>query len=667
MDCLDRECLLAYLEGEAAFAECDHIEGCLACQTVVAELMPLTQDALSPEERRAAGEPAYAPEELERAVAVVAALGGSPRTPGGPGEAAPDEGPALLPSTALVGEAFPVNTPLQRGQATGPVSLRFLEPPQGPGELGRLGKYRLLEVLGQGGMGVVLRAEDMRLARQVALKVMQPRLAADPGARERFLREARAMAAVEHEHVAAIHEVDELRGTPFLAMPLLKGESLEKRLQRGPSLSLAEAVRIVREAAEGLAAAHAEGLIHRDVKPSNLWLEGEQAKVKVLDFGLALPLEGDAALTGSGAVLGTPAYMAPEQAAGEAVDGRADLFSLGVVLYQLCTGVRPFQAPNRLAVLRRLAVHEPSPPAELDRATPAALSDLVMRLLSKDRDGRPATAEKTVELLGEIERALAASAAATTSFPGRKAAGPGPRRRRRALAAGGVALAACLIGGVALAVWLRPRGPGPSNPEAAPLKGAIDVAVWEKGNPLRQRLRLHQPRALPLKAGDLLQINVTLNRPAYVYVVWLDAHGKATPIYPWRDEDWNDRPEAEEKRDRLTLPEGPDVDVAPLPPGASGVESLLLLARDEPLPRSENLAGLFAGLPEQTGLPADARAAAWFENGELLRNEADRSPIQIGKARPSDDPVLRTQALLRGKLKPLFPYSRAVCFGFKGN
>jgi WD40 repeat protein/tRNA A-37 threonylcarbamoyl transferase component Bud32 len=285
----------------------------------------------------------------------------------------------------------------------------FLHPPRQPGELGWLGGYRLLDVLGQGGMGIVFRAEDAHLKRQVALKAMRPEAADQPTGRERFLREAQALAAVQHDHIVAVHQVGEDNGVPFLVMPLLQGESLEQRLGREGKVPVAEAVRIGREMAEGLAAAHAAGLIHRDVKPSNVWLEGEPGasatggSVKLLDFGLAwAPVEQGKKLTRSGALLGTPSYLAPEQIEGR-VDPRSDLFSLGCVLYEMLTGRRAFDGDNVLAILGCLAAVTPPTPATLEAAVPAALSELVMALLSKRPEGRPPTAQAVVQALDVLE------------------------------------------------------------------------------------------------------------------------------------------------------------------------------------------------------------------------------------------------------------------------
>jgi serine/threonine protein kinase len=286
-----------------------------------------------------------------------------------------------------------------------PPEYSFLAPPEGPAEMGRLGNYLIRRVLGSGAMGIVFEAQDLHLKRLVALKVMKPALAAQADFHRRFLREAQLAAAIEHEHIVTIYQVGEDRGIPFLAMKLLQGESLETYLGRsGGRLPLAETLRIGREIAEGLAAAHAKGLVHRDIKPANIWLEEDRKRVKIVDFGLARGAGGDAHFTQAGAVIGTPSYMAPEQANGEEVDGRCDLFSLGSVLYRLSTGRLPFDGKDTMAVLMALATKAPVPPHKIDPQLPPAFSALVMRLLAKDRKERPQSAREVVERIEAIER-----------------------------------------------------------------------------------------------------------------------------------------------------------------------------------------------------------------------------------------------------------------------
>jgi serine/threonine protein kinase len=281
----------------------------------------------------------------------------------------------------------------------------FLAPPQAAGEIGRLGPYRVLKVLGAGGMGVVFLAEEVVLQRLVALKAMLPALAASAVNRDRFRREARAIAAITHDHIVTIFAVGEDRGVPFLAMPYLQGEPLDARLRRGAPLPVPEVCRIGREVADGLSAIHARGLIHRDIKPANIWLEAPAQRVKILDFGLARPARGEEQLTQAGAIVGSPAFMAPEQAGRGSVDARCDLFSLGVVLYLISTGAFPFQGDDAVALLLAVATHEPAAPARLNPAVPAALSDLILRMLAKAPDDRPATARAVIEEITAIERA----------------------------------------------------------------------------------------------------------------------------------------------------------------------------------------------------------------------------------------------------------------------
>lgn len=273
---------------------------------------------------------------------------------------------------------------------------RCWSPPQQPGELGRLGDYRILQLIGAGGMGGVFLAEDVQLRRKVALKIRRPQAAALPGADERFLREARAAAAIRHENVVTIYAVGQERGVAYLAQELLNGGSLESELRQRGRLPPAEAVEYARQILAGLSAAHAQGLIHRDVKPANIFLDyfpGDARTIKLLDFGLARAGADDASITRPGVIVGTPAYMAPEQASGkQPVDHRADLFSLGVVIYRMLTGISPFERGDTLTTLHALAVETPRPVHEL-LDVPLALSELAQSLLAKNPADRPSAAQ----------------------------------------------------------------------------------------------------------------------------------------------------------------------------------------------------------------------------------------------------------------------------------
>jgi PAS domain S-box-containing protein len=277
--------------------------------------------------------------------------------------------------------------------------LPFLLPSTRPDSLGRIGHYEVIQVLGKGGFGIVLRAFDEVLQREVALKVLAPALAGASSARKRFLREARSSAQVRHENVVQIHAVQE-QPLPYLVMEFIPGETLQQRLDRVGPLEVQEIVRIGREIAEGLAAAHATGLIHRDIKPGNILLEaGSQVRVKITDFGLARAAD-DASLTQRGALAGTPMYMAPEQAEGETLDHRADLFSLGSVLYVMATGRPPFRAATTVGVLKRVVSDEPRPIRDVIPEIPQWLCEIIARLHSKKPQDRFATAREVADLLG---------------------------------------------------------------------------------------------------------------------------------------------------------------------------------------------------------------------------------------------------------------------------
>jgi WD40 repeat protein/serine/threonine protein kinase len=370
--------------------------------------------------------------------------------------------------------AFQDQTCNEGSQDQGAELVDFLAPPLAPDEIGRLGPYRVLKVLGAGGMGVVFLGEDPQLQRPVALKAMLPSLAASGSAKQRFLREARAAAAIKHDHIVAIYQVGQDRGAPYLAMELLEGEPLDERLKRTPPLSLAELLRIGRETATGLAAAHQRGLIHRDIKPANLWLEKQDHglgaagfQVKILDFGLARADGAPSQLTQQGAIVGTPAFMAPEQATGETVDGRCDLFSLGCVLYRLLTGRLPFQGPDTVATLMAVATEHPKPPAEVKPETPAELSDLVMRLLAKKPGDRPASAQEVVAALAAIESAQA-DATTTDAKPFKRPVlkkPAGTARRPLLWAAALVLLAAGLAGGIYVLTRQPEQGPQGAGPD----------------------------------------------------------------------------------------------------------------------------------------------------------------------------------------------------------
>ena len=281
--------------------------------------------------------------------------------------------------------------------------LSSLAPTDDPEMLGRIGEYEISGIVGIGGMGAVLKGFDKSLMRVVAIKVMAPHLADKGSARKRFEREARAAAAISHDNVCDIYRVDELNGLPYLVMPFARGPSLQKRIDDDGPLSTIDVVLVGKQIAAGLAAAHEQGLVHRDIKPANILLNDGVERILITDFGVARAMD-DAAMTQSGLIAGTPQYMSPEQARGEVVDQRSDLFSLGSVLYTACTGRPPFRGETPFGILRKISESEPRSILGVNPEIPSWLVGIIDRLLEKDPSRRFEDAKEVSELM---ERCLA--------------------------------------------------------------------------------------------------------------------------------------------------------------------------------------------------------------------------------------------------------------------
>lgn len=317
--------------------------------------------------------------------------------------------------------------------------------------LGLIDRFVIHGLIARGGMGIVLRGTDPDLKREVAIKVLAPHLAVHEEARDRFLREAQAAAAIDHEHVMPIFAVVRHARLPYFVMPYNQGGSLQDYLRKQDVLSFEEIVRISEAVSSGLAAAHAQGLIHRDIKPANILLESGSEKVRLTDFGVAWAAEGPQ-LTRTGQLAGTPAYMAPEQIDGEEVDQRADLFGLGVVLYTMATGTNPFEAATTTATIKRVAMDRPQSIVEQRQDVPKAFQSLVGRLLEKLPKDRPDSAAEVVECLRQLSMEPAG----------------GVSRRGVLLAS----LALGLVGVIVAVMWGRPV-----SPEARRLASLADVQM----------------------------------------------------------------------------------------------------------------------------------------------------------------------------------------------
>ena len=281
-------------------------------------------------------------------------------------------------------------------------ALDALAPTDNPNALGRIGLYEVTGVIGVGGMGVVLKAFDPSLDRVVAIKLLAPHFGNNKKARLRFSREARAAAAVLHPNVIPIHSVEESGELPFLVMSYIRGGSLQARLDPNQPFKLEEILRIGAQISAGLAAAHEQGLVHRDIKPGNILLEGDLERVTITDFGLARAVD-DNTVTQLGTIAGTPLYMSPEQARGDAIDQTSDLFSLGSVMYAMCTGRPPFHADTSLGVMRQIIDETAVPIRQLNPEIPGWLAALIQKLLAKDVSERFESASEVKSL---FERCL---------------------------------------------------------------------------------------------------------------------------------------------------------------------------------------------------------------------------------------------------------------------
>ena len=323
--------------------------------------------------------------------------------------------------------------------------VEYLGPTDRPDMIGRIGAYEVCGFIGHGSTGVVVKAFEPRLNRYVAIKVLSPSLANNGPARQRFEREGRAVAAVSHEHVVPIFAVDEFRRLPYIVMQFVGGGSLQQRIDTSGPLCAVEVVRIGRQVASGLAAAHAQGIVHRDVKPANVMLETHVDRALVTDFGMARVTD-EASMTRSGVISGTPQFMSPEQAKGEPVDHRSDLFSLGSLMYAASTGRPPFRAETVYGIIQRVCEADIRPVREFNPEIPEWLEALVAKLCCKDKDHRFDSAEQVCDLLSS-ELAYMQSPTAV-SRPARDWLPKTATSRWKPRAFALVALLALVIGGI---------------------------------------------------------------------------------------------------------------------------------------------------------------------------------------------------------------------------
>jgi serine/threonine protein kinase len=641
----------------------EHLGACVACQERLAQLA--LADPLIIALRRPLRSEAFA-DELECSSTIALLSRSSPAPP--PRSAGEGTAPQARSASEGTGDTQSLVAPHLAPTTAPAASSRSHDDPLFSALPCAFGRYHLLERLGKGGMGAVYLAEDTTLERQVALKVS--RFAADESDHaERFLREARAAARLRHEGICRILDYGVHDGIHFLTLDYLPGGSLAGLMQPGQRLDPKRAIELVRQVALAMDVAHRQGIVHRDLKPANIMLD-EHGQPKVVDFGLARRAE-DVRLTRTGTVIGTPAYMSPEQVDGQPTGPATDIYSLGVILYQLLAGRLPFEGKT-LSQLSYQIVH--TEPPSLSSLRP----DLDPHLTGACHKAMAKVPVERFTTMAELAAALITPHPPSPPLPQggeRVPSSPPPSWGR-----GGGGGAGLLIGGtvlcllVAAGIWYNVSRPQPevvvpsvrTEPErvavSGPIKGWIDVLVSEPNSPRRVRLHLNDPEALPLKPGDQIRIEAELDRPAYLYVVWIDPEGKAVPVYPWRPGHWEERPATEERMQRLSLPrdEGKGWTITP---GVPGMDTLLLLVRDEPLPREYDLAAKVSGLPRQQA--QNLQAAVWFRNWKVLREEASRGAPNFND-QDLADPLLQTQLRLKERLEKDFVFSRAVSFADRG-
>lgn len=527
----------------------------------------------------------------------------------------------------------------------------------------RFGNFRVTERLGQGFFGVVYKGHHDVLDKDVAIKVPHQhriRSAEDVAA---YKAEAQKLAGLNHSGIVTVTDYGATEdGRCYVVSEFVSGGTLRDRLREGP-LPREEAVEIVATAAEALHYAHAKGLVHRDIKPENMLLDAAGRPV-IADFGLAVDEEEQRDLAGQFA--GTRSYMAPEQVRGQVhhLDGRTDIWALGVVLYELLTDRRPFGGRSAEELSQEILERPPKPPRMLDASIPQPLEKVCLKALSKNVTDRYSSA---IDFANDLRRAANASE---------------PRTHNSWLVAGG-SLAALIIAAAAWA-WNVNRGgdvePAPSDgslpavasaktvndePPASvadsdaslvPLSAELNLRIHSPQDPTRQGLLLTDPRALPLRPGDGVRVEAHLNRPSYLYVAWIGVEGELSPVYPWLPGDWEAERDSEAPIRSLVLPEPTDKDAYWPLDAAAGMETVLLLARDEPLSADFDLKSLLGEFPPQP-LEAGGRRLLW------LHEPASQTRLPDFSARIEvENPALQRLRTIESNLSAEFQLIEAVSF-----
>lgn len=591
----------------------------------------------------------------------------------------------------------------------------------------KLDDYVLVERIGRGGMGEVFRAYHPPMKRHVAIKLLPRETVGDAQSVHRFHREVEAAARLEHPNIVRAYDAGESAGRHYLVMEHVDGNDLSQIVKRRGPLSVGESVAYALQAARGLSYAHRQGMLHRDIKSANL-LVTRQGDVKILDMGLVSfashatapggPADEPQHLTSANEILGTCSYMSPEQAFDPKRIGPAsDVYSLGCTLFYILTARTPFSAPNKMMMM---LAHKDDPVPSvcaLRPDVPEGLDELIRKMLAKEPGDRFASMDDVAVALEALpdyrddridetagfQRNEDGTQAGSTEPKAETVAGlpastskesssgmervPALSRWKRGLLISCIVLVA--IPGAL--VWLRSLQ-GDSNNKAQEgnaqlpsntvdnssgdgadtdgigdivesLQGEIDVRVWNPEDRLRSGLSLSATGALPLRVRDQIRIEAALNRPAFLYLIWIDSEGTAVPVYPWQPGDWDSRPPAAAQVRSLSLPQVADEGWEMR--GSPGMETLLMLARDEQLPADFDLASRFDGLGGQK--MQDSKSLVWFVGGEVVSETSGqlRAP-NFFDPQKIDDPVLKTQRLLQERLRDHFDLIVAVSFAYQG-
>jgi serine/threonine protein kinase len=541
--------------------------------------------------------------------------------------------------------------------------------------------YEVLGKLGAGGMGVVFRARDLTLKRTVAIKQLLHPAPSGVGL-ARFQAEAEALARLHHPHVVQVHAAGEQDGRPYFVMEHVEGGGLDRRIHGQPQPP-ADAARLVMLLARAVHAAHQQGIIHRDLKPANILLAPPADEPalntayglpKVSDFGLSKALGEDQQRTADGAIVGTPGYMAPEQATGrlEDVGPATDVYALGAILYELLTGRAPFRGRSLLETLEQVRTHPPQPLKELQPDVPPALEAVCLRCLAKAPADRYPSAQALADDLGRF----LAGKPTPPPQPGRRMTSeyrPSSTERKQGCSITvsvslTVLAVGVVLGGVGTVLHWG-RGTMHTDPlsnsdhQNSIYKGYIDVLIWRRTPDQNLRMRLTDDEALPLHDGDEFRIEAKVTPAAYLYLFGIDTEGKVSAVYPWNPRTgWGSRPAREDLRENLSLPENKEVGWG-FSGGKEGMETFLLLARPTPLDADDVVRGWFEGLPPQRPVQ-NARSAVWFDNGRMVEDDPRRTRANY-EERPINDPLLRLRGLME-RLEQHAAFTTAVSFAKRG-